>query len=146
MSQEVEDNVELEPVSAIKSEQNWTDEYIPAVIADCVLVKRIAGPLFFGFASGFQQQLSKLPDVRYVILRMGRVPLVDQSGADALNEALGALHQRGVKVLVAGLREQPGQLLRNLQIVPLAVSEQQTFDTFATAVEFVRVDLLEPAS
>ncbi|MFT4512903.1 MAG: SulP family sulfate permease [Planctomycetota bacterium] len=144
MSQVVEDGVELERISAFQGEQQWPDEHIPQELENSVLVKRVTGPLFFGFASDFQQRLSNLPDVRYVILRLGRVPFVDQSGAYALNEAVKALEQRGAKVLIAGLREQPGDLLRRLQIVPLAVPEEHTFRNFEESVEFVRADLLQP--
>lgn len=138
MSQAVEDGVELERASAFQDEQQWPDEHIPPEIESNLFIKRITGPLFFGFATAFQQRLTQLPDVRYVIIRLARVPFVDQSGAYALDEAVRLLEERGVCVLTSGLQEQPGDLLRRLGIVPQRIPEERTFAYFDEAIAFVQ--------
>ena len=90
------------------------------------------------------RQLTQLPEVRYVIIRLARVPFVDQSGAYALDEAVRLLEERGVCVLVSGLQEQPGDLLRRLGIVPQRISEERTFANFGEAIEFVQEHVAEP--
>ena len=123
MSQVVEDGVELERLSAFQGEENWSDEHIPASLEASVYVKRVTGPLFFGFAQSFQQALQELPEVRHVILRLKRVPFVDQTGAYALEEAIRVLEARGVTVLISGLQEQPSDILRRLAIITQNVTD-----------------------
>jgi len=138
MSHVVEDGVELERLSAFKDEENWSDEHIPASLEQSVYVKRITGPLFFGFAQSFQQILQELPDVHYVILRLKRVPFVDQTGAYALEEAIRVLEERGVTVMISGLQEQPADLLRRLAIIPDRISEERTFSNFEETIAWLQ--------
>ncbi len=50
-----------------------------------IYIKHLFGPLFFGFTSKFQELIKELdPDIKVLIIRMDRVPYVDQSGAYAM--------------------------------------------------------------
>ena len=138
MSQAVEDGVELARLSAFQGEENWSDEHIPASLEASVYVKRVTGPLFFGFAQSFQQALQELPEVRHVILRLKRVPFVDQTGAYALEEAIRVLEARGVTVLISGLQEQPSDILRRLAIIPDRISDERTFSNFEETVAWLQ--------
>ena len=94
--------------------------------------------MFFGFAQSFQQVLQELPDVNHVILRLKRVPFVDQTGAYALEEAIRVLKARGVTVLISGLQEQPADLLRRLRIIPDGISEEHTFSSFEETIAWLQ--------
>jgi SulP family sulfate permease len=138
MSEVVEDGIELERLSAFQDEQQWPDEHIPPELERNVLVKRITGPLFFGFATAFQKSLAELPDARFVIIRLKRVPFIDQSGVYALDEAVRQLEERGVTVLLTGMRGQPLDLVHRLRVVPQRIPEQHTFRNFDEGVAYAQ--------
>jgi SulP family sulfate permease len=123
-------------VGSYWDDEPWPDEQLPQQVADRVTVMRVQGPLFFAFAPDFRRRLGQVREGA-VILRLDRVPFVDQSGAYALHETLSGLEQRGVNVLVVGLCEQPSELLTRLSIVPGAVPVERTFDSFAAVMAFV---------
>jgi SulP family sulfate permease len=45
-----------------------------------VYIKHFDGPITFGFASRFQAMTRALPEVDVVIIRMKKIPYIDQSG------------------------------------------------------------------
>jgi SulP family sulfate permease len=136
------DGAEQKQRSAFETEQQ-ADERIPPEIEQDVLVQRITGPLFFGFAATFRQHLQQQPEVRFLILRFLRVPFADQTGVYAFDETVRLLKERGTTVLITGLQEQPGELLRRLRIVPLRVPEEHTFATFDETIAFVQQQRLQ---
>jgi SulP family sulfate permease len=59
----------------------------------------IEGPLFFAAAETFERVLDKThADPRVVVIRLRRVPFVDITGMQALQELVQQLHGRGVQV------------------------------------------------
>mgnify|MGYP003644276996 FL=1 len=141
------DGVEMSHVESYWDDEPWPDEQHD--LGDEVVVTRVSGPLFFAFATEFRKRLDGLKDARFVILRLDRVPFVDQSGAYALQETVRGLELRGVVVVLVGLRDQPEELLRKLGIVSGTVPPEHTLDSFAAGVAFVRDELVtkdEPQS
>tara|TARA_R110002072_G_scaffold228234_11_gene385344 strand:+ start:37356 stop:39053 length:1698 start_codon:yes stop_codon:yes gene_type:complete len=141
------DGVEMSHVESYWDDEPWPDEQHD--LGDEVVVTRVSGPLFFAFATEFRKRLDGLKDARFVILRLDRVPFVDQSGAYALQETVRGLELRGVVVVLVGLRDQPEELLRKLGIGPGTVPPEHTLDSFAAGVAFVRDELVakdEPQS
>ncbi|MBM5570905.1 MULTISPECIES: SulP family inorganic anion transporter [Deefgea] len=66
-----------------------------------VLVYAIEGPFFFGAVENFERVLAEThSDPKVLVIRLLRVPFVDMTGLQALQEAIGELQQRGVKVLL----------------------------------------------
>lgn len=112
-------------------------ELLPASLRGKVLVKSINGPLFFGFASGFQKRVSSLASIRYVILRMEQVPFVDQTGLYALEESILSLEQKGINVLFVALQEQPEHMFRKISMIPDLISEEHLFGTFENCINWV---------
>ncbi|MDP4821328.1 MAG: sodium-independent anion transporter, partial [Saprospiraceae bacterium] len=95
-----------------------------------VYIKHLDGPLFFGFASRFQDMMKALPMVQVVIFRMEKVPYIDQSGLYAMEEAILELHNRGIRVAFSHLDEQPLDMLRRIRIIPNLVPESMCFGHF----------------
>ncbi len=61
----------------------------------------IEGPLFFGAAESLERALATTPGTpRCVIIRLDRVPFMDITGIEALEQTLRRLEARGVRVLV----------------------------------------------
>lgn len=74
----------------------------------------VEGPLFFGAAAQFQQTIMKtvLDRPNVIILRMGRVPLMDATGESTLAGVVRDVRKAGGIVLVSGIQPQPMNVLR----------------------------------
>ena len=75
----------------------------------------ISGPLFFGAADKAVGALDVAdPDARCVILDLSEVPMMDASGAVALEAAVTHLRKRGVLTIIAGVNGQPRKVLERV--------------------------------
>ncbi len=122
------------------AEEAWDDEtdaLADPTFRERVFVKHLDGPLFFGFASSFRAMVKALPQVDVVIIRLGRVPYVDQTGLYALEDAILELERRGITVLLTGLREQPRDMLEGIGLVGGLVAREHTFGNFQRAYDFL---------
>ncbi|HET9746028.1 MAG TPA: SulP family inorganic anion transporter, partial [Chitinophagaceae bacterium] len=137
MSDLTEERSKISDLMSIKDEISWPDEKVPAYIQDNVVIKHLDGPLFFGFASGFMDKIGKLPDIKFVIIRMEKVPFIDQSGLYALEEAILSLEQRNIQVMITGLQTQPEDRLRRIRIIPDLIPENNLFGTFKDAIKWL---------
>ena len=118
-------------------EPSWDDEPDDAAEiaspSDGVVVKHLYGPLFFGFSSGFRDLVERLPTgTRMLVIRMERVPHIDQSGLYVLEDAVLELTRRGTDVVLTGLQPQVADRLRRINLVPDLIPEERLFDDFAT--------------
>lgn len=105
---------------------------LPEEIKRKIAIKKLNGPLFFGFSSEFRNMISNTPDAEYFIIRMERVPFVDQSGIFALEAVLEELNQRGIKVAISGANRQVLEMLRKMKIIPKQLPENAVFENFAS--------------
>ena len=121
----------------------WVDEVnFPQKLSEEVFIKRLDGPLFFGSTSDFQALAGQIPDTAsHVVLRMGKVPYIDQSGLYALEDVLLSLRRRDVKILIIGLKKQPEYLSRKIDIIPDLVSEEQLFDNVKDCFKYIRANV-----
>ncbi len=109
----------------------WQDEgNIIERAGDQVYIKHLDGPLFFGFVSRFSEMVQSIPNLEVVVIRMDRVPYVDQSGLYAMEEGIQDLHERGIKVVFTGVHGQPQDMFRRINLLPGLISEQFSFQTF----------------
>src|SRR5690606_30462906 len=102
-------------VTSLKDE-TWPDEKeVPKKLMEEVFIKHINGPLFFGSTSEFQQLADQIPkNASIVIIRMGRMPYMDQSGLYAIEEVLHALKRKNITVLLVRVLEQPKYMLEKI--------------------------------
>lgn len=83
-----------------------------------LVVFRIAGPIFFGAADRFFEELLRVDHgVRGVVLRMRDVPVMDATGAAAMRTLVDRLVRRRILVFVSGLQDQPRQVLERTGIL-----------------------------
>ncbi len=135
MSDVVEEKSFTGSVDKFAMEESWEDEQnISDKVRKQVYIKHFDGPIFFGFASRFQQMTRALPEVTVVIFRMSMVPYIDQSGIYAIEDTVIGLKGKGVIVLFTGMRDQPKDMLRNIGLIPLLVPEEHLFDEFADCI------------
>ena len=112
-------------------EKPWADEgNLVDQYGDRVYIKHLDGPLFFGFASRFQEMINALPKIAVVVIRMDRVPYVDQSGLYAMEEAILELQSQGIAVVFTDLHGQPLDMFRGINLVPGLVGEEYLFKDF----------------
>ena len=131
---------ERSDVKSLKKEKAWSDEVnFPENLKEEVFIKHIKGPLFFGSTSDFQALAKQIPDTATtIIIRMGRMPYIDQSGLYAMEDVLVDLIKNGKKVLLVGILEQPKYLLERIDIIPDLVSKEQIFSTFDECIIWVK--------
>lgn len=113
-------------------DQPWVDEEsIPEEIRNCLFLKHVDGPLFFGFASQFLDLSRHLAGGKLLVLRMDRVSYMDQTGIYALQETLLSLKRAGLRLIIVGITIAHLDILRSFQVVPHVVAEEDVFKSFA---------------
>lgn len=117
-------------IKKLEPEVPWEDE--TSISQDSTIyVKHLFGPLFFGFTSGFRALADALPaDAKTLIIRMERVPSIDQSGLYTLEDTLLQLRKDGKSIVLTGLQTQPDDMLRRIGIIPNIVPKEKIFATF----------------
>ncbi len=126
-------------IKAISKEDDWPDEIdFPENFKCKVFIKHIAGPLFFGSTSEFQQLIRQIPhEASVIIIRMGKMPYMDQSGLYAMEDILVELVKNGKKILLVDTMEQPRYMLERIDIIPDLIPEEHLFDNFQDCVRWV---------
>jgi len=135
----VEESSGATSLGAAADGKPWADEgdELLSRFGDRVYVKRVEGSLFFGFAAAFRRMLSALPEVDVVIIRMGRVPFMDQTGLYALEDSILDLERRGIMVLLTGVKSQPCDMLTGVGLIGALIPQEHVFDSFQEAYGFL---------
>jgi SulP family sulfate permease len=134
---------ERSSVESFDRSKAWPDEVdFPENLKDKVFIKHIRGPLFFGSTSYFQQLVNQIPDsTSTIIIRMGRMQYIDQSGLYALEDVLVDLVKEGKKVLLVKIVPQPRYMMERIDIIPDLIPEEQIFDNFNDCLAWVKEDV-----
>ncbi len=104
-----------------------------------IFIKHLYGPLFFGFASDFKSLADNLGvKTNALIIRMDRVPFIDQSGLYALENVLFDLNKKNIPVILVGLQEQPKDKLFAIGIIPNLVQEKNICTDINTAFTLLK--------
>ena len=135
MSDVVEQKSSVGSVDTFAREEAWSDEQnISEKVRQQVYIKHFDGPIFFGFASKLQEMVNALPKLTVVIMRMPRVPYIDQSGIYAIEDAVIALKARGIIVLMTGIQEQPKAMLENIGLISGLIPTEHLFENFPQCI------------
>ena len=131
---------ERSDVKPLHKEKAWPDEIdFPANLKEEVFIKHLKGPLFFGSTSDFQQLAKQIPDTASaVVIRMGRMQYIDQSGLYAMEDVLSDLVQRDIKILLVNIIKQPRYMLERIDIIPDLVPEEQIFSNFKDCLVWIK--------
>jgi sulfate permease, SulP family len=71
-----------------------------------LLVYEIAGPMFFGAVENFERALVQTQaDPKFLIIRLRRVPFMDITGIQVLEEVMQKLRLRGIRVMLCEANE-----------------------------------------
>lgn len=117
----------------------WTDEktHLKAMIGH-VFIKHLNGPIFFGSTSELKQLTSQIPaEAKEVIIRMDKVPYIDQTGLYTIEDIILDLNQKDIKVSLVGLNQQSAVLLEKIKIIPILVPKSRIFKSFEECLNFL---------
>ena len=124
-------------------EEAWKDEKgFPKRLMEEVFIKHLKGPLFFGSTSDFQQLRAQIPETAStVIMRLGRMQYMDQSGLYAMEDMLQDLKTRNVEVLFVNLLTQPRYMMERIDIIPDFIPEEHIFGGFDNCVNWLEENM-----
>ena len=126
-------------------EEAWSDEDdFPDELKQEVFIKHVKGPLFFGSTSDFQALAQQIPNTaKTVILRLGRMQYMDQSGLYAMEDMLQDLKTNDVEVLFVGLLNQPRYMMERIDIIPDFIPNEHVFDDFKACLKWVKENITD---
>lgn len=130
---------ERSDVKSLK-EEAWADEdEFPTNLKEEVFIKHLKGPLFFGSTSDFQALTQQIPSTaKTVILRLGRMQYMDQSGLYAMEDMLLDLKKNDVEVLFVGLLKQPRYMMERIDIIPDFIPNEHIFNNFKECMAWIK--------
>jgi len=126
-------------IKALKSNEDAILEIVKegGQIPENVYVKHLNGPVFFGATNELQALSRQLNEhATHLIIRMEKVPYIDQSGLYTLEDILLNLKQKGIGVSITGIQKQPLYLLKRIKIVPDLIAEKHLFNDFEACLEY----------
>jgi SulP family sulfate permease len=130
-------------VTKLEDFKNWDDEMeFPEYLREEVIIKHLEGPLFFGSTTDFQHLASQIPDdTKVIVLRMGRVPYMDQSGLYAVEDLVNSMSAKGKIILMVKLKKQPRYMMERIDIIPDLVKEEYIFDSFTDCLKWIKANV-----
>ncbi|MGB7393750.1 MAG: SulP family inorganic anion transporter [Pricia sp.] len=138
-----ERGMNLGPVSDLDDAKPWQDEKeFYEAYKDKVVIKHLYGPFFFGFTTRFKDSLTGLDsEVEALIIRMDKVPIIDQSALYALEDSIHELRIVDVEVILVGLQPEPLDRLESIGVIPDLIPKEDVFDTVEDAFAYLRKKL-----
>lgn len=126
-------------IKAWQKEAPWPDEKaFPLKLKEEVFIKHLEGPLFFGATAKFTQIAQQIPStVSTLVVRLDKVPYMDQSGLYAIENLLIEMAQKKKTVVMVGVQAQPKYMMERIDIIPDLVSKDKIFDTFKSCVRWM---------
>lgn len=128
------ETVETQPVGArvLKAElEELGVQELPARI----MVYEIAGPMFFGAVENFKRALLETrPYPQTLIIRLDRVPFMDITGIQTLEEVIGKLRKRGVVIVLCEANPRVLAKLRTAGVLKSDSSEEGYCETLKEAL------------
>ena len=128
------DAVETLPVDETELHIELARHGVDHLPAD-LLVYEIAGPMFFGAVENFERALVQTHmDPKTLIIRLRRVPFMDITGIQILEEVIHKLRQRGIRVI---LSEANQRVLTKFERAGV-INESSTEDYFDNLIEAIK--------
>ncbi len=130
-------------IKSLADQKSWPDNInFSETLKSKVFIEEIKGPLFFGSTTAFQELTQQIPDMAsMVIIKMGRVPYIDQSGLYALEDLIVDAVGSGKKILLLNILKQPRYMLERIDIIPDLVPEAQILNSLEEAFNWINNNL-----
>lgn len=126
-------------VTPLAIEKSWADEKeFPNHLKEEVFIKHLEGPLFFGSTSKFTEIAKQLPKTAStLVIRLDKVPYIDQSGLYALESIIIDLAQKNKRIILVGIDQQPRYMMERIDIIPDLIPEEHIFTDFTSSLEWM---------
>lgn len=112
-------SVEVEQQTDAQLLQELSKQNVSGLPKD-IVVFAVEGPFFFGAVEIFEQALANThTDPSILIIRLRWVPFIDITGLQTLEEAITAMHKRGVRVILCGAKPRVEAKLKKAGIISL---------------------------
>ena len=103
-----------------------------------MFIKHLEGPLFFGSTSKFTETAKQIPvTASTLVIRLDKVPYIDQSGLYALESIIIDLVSKDKQVLLVGIDQQPRYMMERIDIIPDLIPKEQIFTDFNSCVKWI---------
>ncbi|MCW5520888.1 SulP family inorganic anion transporter [Aureitalea sp. L0-47] len=118
----------------------WKDERdFPRELKEEVFIKHLDGPMFFGNTNDFQELAKGIPETAsHVIIRMDKVPYMDQSGLYAMEETLYRFNKAKITAILIHLEKQPRVMMESIDIIPDLLPRELIFEDFNEALDYIK--------
>lgn len=118
----------------------WKDELgFPKELQQEVFIKHLDGPMFFGNTNDFQELAKGIPKTAsHVIIRMDKVPYMDQSGLYAMEETLYRFNKENIVAILVHLEKQPRVMMESIDIIPDLLPEERIFNDFKEVLVYIK--------
>ena len=135
-------------INTLAQEIAWSDEFdFPENLKQEVFIKHVNGPLFFGSTSEFQQLAKQIPGkASVIIIRLGHMPYIDQSGLYAMEDVLTGIINEGKKVLLVSPMNQPKYMLEKINIIPELVPRDKVFTSYKDCLIWINENVKDTFS
>ncbi|WP_438968613.1 SulP family inorganic anion transporter [Nonlabens sp.] len=128
----------IKKLTGLKNIDHADYSRIPVKLREEIFIKELNGPIFFGYTSDFQSMSREIPEyATHAIIRMKKVPFVDQSGLFAFEDVLQNLVQKGITPLIVGIQEQPLYRLETIDIIPDLVGADHVFEDYNACLNWI---------
>ncbi len=108
----------VSPSALDGSSSNPLDESTRAMLDEKhIIIYTVEGALFFGAARSFVDSVEKNFDVNVVILDLHNVPIIDTTGAVALENIVRRLYSDNKRLLIVGIRPSVRRILYKLGVM-----------------------------
>jgi SulP family sulfate permease len=124
------------PLIDIAAHRPWIPALeAPEEVLSSVYLVEIHGSLFFGNAGPLQRKLGGIQNARAIVLQMGDVRYLDQSGVYALADLIEDMQGGGTEIYIAELHDEPRECLAQLGVAPGNIPSSHIFDRAEDAVQ-----------
>ncbi len=127
-------------LKGLEESQKPTKELVPQHLKKQIAIIEPEGPMFFGIADTMYRQIDKLVHYKVLIISMRYVPVIDLSGAFALEDMVNLAHKRGTKTIVKGLNPAVRRTLTELSVIKSIGEEniaKDIEDALKMAVDYI---------
>ena len=121
-------------VQGLDDSQKPTKKLLPDHLRKQIAVLEPHGPMFFGIADMMYRQIDNLAHYTVLIISLRDVPMIDLSGAFALEDMVELAYKRGTKVLIKGMNPAVRRTLTELSVIT-HIGEENITEDFDSALE-----------
>ena len=114
------------------------DDRLPEELLKKIYVKKLDGPMFFGFADQFREQMKSIEGYEAVIIDMKQVPFIDETGLLTLEDSVKDLYVRKIAIYISGANESIYTQFEKVKIPGNLVPEDHFFPYFKHCVKHLR--------